>query len=196
MRALGRELIETVILALLIFLALRFSVQNYQVDGPSMEPTLEQSQHLLVNRLVYLRFDARDLARFLPFIDDRGQEHLFPFHPPHRGEIIVFRFPGDESKDFVKRVIGVPGDTVQITKGQVLINGRQLDEPYVTNHDRRDMALVTVTEGSYFVLGDNRRRSDDSRGWGLVPADNVIGRAWLTYWPLDRWHLLQAFRWP
>ena len=201
-RALVRELIETVILALVIFLALRFSVQNYRVEGPSMQPTLFGGQHLMVNRLVYLRFDPRDLPSFLPFVDDGAERDLFPFHPPHRGEIVVFRFP-DETRDFVKRVIGVPGDTVQIEEGQVFLNGQPLDEPYVARRGGRDMDAITVTGGSYFVLGDNRARSDDSRprlgssdGWRPVPAENVVGRVWFRYWPLAQWELLQGFRGP
>ena len=167
-----------------------------------MEPALAGGQHLMVNRLVYLRFDPKDLPSFLPFVDG-AKQYLFPFQPPHRGEIVVFRFP-DETRDFVKRVIGVPGDTVQIEGGQVFVNGQPLDEPYITHHGGRDMDVITVTEGSYFVLGDNRPRSDDSRprlgrpsgDWRPVPAKNVIGRAWVRYWPLDQWHLLQGFRGP
>ena len=197
LRAIVRELIETAILTLLIFLALRFSVQNYRVEGPSMEPALVGSQHLLVNRLVYLTIDSADLPDFLPFVDDETERHMFPFHPPRRGEIVVFRFPG-ETRDFVKRIIGVPGDTVQISNGQIFLNGQALEEPYLTHRDGRDMDAITVSEGSYFVMGDNRQRSDDSRprgvgpssSWRPVPAENVIGRAWFRYWPLDEWDFL------
>ena len=197
LRTIARELIETAILALLIFLALRFSVQNYLVDGSSMEPALSSGQHLLVNRLVYLKIDPAGLPGFLPFVDDEQEQHLFPFHPPRRGEIVVFRFP-DETRDFVKRVIGVPGDTVRIEEGRVFVNDQPLEEPYITHRDSRNMEAVTVTEGSYFVMGDNRQRSDDSRprgagssaSWRPVPAENVIGRAWFRYWPLDEWDSL------
>lgn len=196
-RVLVRELVETAILALLIFLALRFSVQNYRVEGPSMEPGLTGGQHVLVNRLVYLRIDTSGFPDFLPFVDDDTERHLLGSHPPRRGEIVVFRFP-DETRDFVKRVIGVAGDTVQIEGGQVFLNGQALEEPYITHRDSRDMDAITVTEGSYFVMGDNRPRSDDSRprdvgqsvSWRPVPAESVIGRAWLRYWPLDKWDLL------
>ena len=201
-RVLVRELVETAILALLIFLALRFSVQNYRVEGPSMEPGLTGGQHVLVNRLVYLRIDTGDFPDFLPFVDDDRERHLLASHPPRRGEIVVFRFP-DETRDFVKRVIGVPGDTVQIEGGQVFLNGQALEEPYITHRDSRDMDAITVTEDSYFVMGDNRPRSDDSRprdagqsvSWRPVPAESVIGRAWLRYWPLDKWDLLDSRSW-
>ncbi|MCI0439973.1 MAG: signal peptidase I, partial [Chloroflexi bacterium] len=164
-----RELIETVILALLIFLGLQFSVQNFRVEGSSMEPTLVEGQYLLVNKIVYLRFDPRDLQNFLPFIDSERTDTVYPFHGPSRGEVIIFHYPLNPSRDFVKRVIGLPGDIVEIDRGVVSVNGVELDEPYVTHPDRRSMSEFVVPENSYFVLGDNRRASNDSRDWGEVP---------------------------
>ena len=113
--------------------------------------------------------------------------------------MVVFRFPGEE-RDFVKRIVGLPGDTVEMRAGQVFINSEALDEPYVTELDSDDMRPITVSESSYFVLGDNRRRSDDSRPrgsgpaaqWRPVPADSIVGRAWLRYWPLTEWDFLDA----
>lgn len=194
MRALIREMIETVILALLIFLALQFSIQNFRVEGSSMDPTLDEGQYLLVNKFVYFRLDPHDLNTILPFLNIQRENSLFPFHQPSRGEVIIFRFPKDPSRDFVKRVIGVPGDVVEIRRGEVFVNGQKLNEPYVTHPDRGNMAPYTVPPDSYFVLGDNRRASNDSRDWGPVPADHIIGRAWVSYWPLDRWDTLQAFK--
>ena len=185
MRALVRELIETVILALTIFVILQFSVQNFRVEGPSMEPTLKQGQHLLVNKLVFLRFDVGDLLALLPFISDDRPEPTYAFHAPRRGDVIIFRFPGDPSRDFVKRVIGIPGDTVEIRRGEVFVNGVSLDEPYVVNRDTGNERPFNVDEDTYYVLGDNRRSSLDSRDWGTVPAENIVGRGWLRYWPLD-----------
>lgn len=193
-RVLIRDLVQTVILALLIFLAFRFAIQNYRVEGPSMEPTVSGGQHLLVNRLVYLRFDPAHLPDFLPFVNGETDGSVFAFHPPRRGEVVVFRFP-EEDRDFVKRVVGLPGDTVEIRNGEVFVNGAALDEPYITDPGSSDMQRITVGEGSYFVLGDNRRRSDDSRPrgtgqWRPVPADSIVGRAWLRYWPLAEWGVL------
>ena len=198
-RVLIRDLVQTIILALIIFLAFRFAVQNYRVEGPSMEPTVSGGQHLLVNRLVYLRFETAGLPDFLPFVNGAADGSVYAFHPPHRGEVVVFRFP-EEERDFVKRVVGLPGDTVEIRAGQVFVNGEALDEPYVTEPDSDDMRPITVSEGAYFVLGDNRRRSDDSRPrgtgpasqWRPVPADSIVGRAWLRYWPLAEWDVLDA----
>ncbi len=197
MRVLVRDLIQTVILALIIFLAFRSVVQNYRVEGPSMEPTVSGGQHLMVNRLVYLRFDSADLPDFLPFVNGETRQSVYAFHPPRRGEVVVFRFP-DEERDFVKRIVGMPGDTVEIRGGEVFVNGEALDEPYVTHPDSDNMRPITVGAGSYFVLGDNRRRSDDSRPrgtgsasqWRPVPADSIVGRAWLRYWPFTEWAVL------
>ena len=192
MRTILRELIETAILALLIFLALQFSVENFRVEGKSMDPTLAEGEHLLVNKLVYFRLDPESLARFLPFVDEERAESLFPFHPPHRGEVIVFHFPGDRSRDFVKRVIGLPGEVVEVRAGQTLIDGQPLDEPYISHQDLGSMQPFEVPLESYFVMGDNRRVSNDSRDWGPVPEDDLIGRAWVSYWPLDRLQILAA----
>ena len=196
MRTILRELIETAILALLIFLALQFSVENFRVEGMSMDPTLDEGEHLLVNKLVYLRLDPESLARFLPFVDKERTESLFPFHAPHRGEVIIFRFPQDRSHDFVKRVIGLPGEVVEVRAGQVLIDGRPLAEPYITHQDPSSMEPFPVPAGSYFVMGDNRRVSNDSRDWGSVPEEDLIGRAWVSYWPLDRLQILNALSLP
>ncbi len=188
MRIIIRELFETVILALLIFLGLQFSMGNYRVEGSSMLPTLEEGEYVIVNKLVYMRFDPRDVVSLIPFVDFADQGDVYPFHAPQRGEVIIFEFPNNPERDFVKRVIGVPGDTVEIQRGTVILNSIPLDEPYITRRDTGNMGRVTVPEGGYFVLGDNRRASNDSRSWGPVPTENIIGRALVSFWPLNRWH--------
>ena len=196
MRALIRELIETVILALLIFLGLQFSIQNFRVEGLSMQPTLEEGQYVLVNKLVYLRLAPQDLSNLLPFVNSDREEVVFPFSAPSLGDVIIFHFPRDPNRDFVKRVIGVPGDVVEIKQGRVFLNGEEIDEPYITRPDRGSMAPRSIPANSFFVLGDNRRASNDSRDWGTVPAENIIGRAWVSYWPLDRLTTMATFVWP
>ena len=196
MRALIRELFETAILGLLIFVALHLSVQNFRVQGPSMRPTLESGEYVIVNKLVYLRIDPQEIANLIPFVNVDNNKAVYPFHAPRQGDVIIFEFPRDPTRDFVKRVIGLPGDTVRIYKGRVFVNDAPLDEPYITQQDRREMALVNVPEDSYFVLGDNRRQSNDSRDWGPVPVDNIVGRAWVSFWPLNRWHSLWSLPWP
>ena len=110
--------------------------------------------------------------------------------------MIIFHFPRDVSRDFVKRVIGLPGDDVELRRGQVFVNGLQLEEPYLTRRDKSDMDLLTVGPDEFFVLGDNRRASNDSRDWGTVPTENIVGRAWVSYWPLGQMHSLLAFPLP
>ena len=194
MRVAVREAIEAVVLAIFLYLLLQSTVVNYQVQGSSMEPQLENTERLLVSKVVYTSVDMRRLSRFLPWVD--REEEWFPFHPPQRGDIIVFRFPKDPSENFVKRVIGVPGERVAIIDGVVLINDEPLDEPYITNVKRELRPPVLVGEHEYYVLGDNRPHSDDSRNWGMVPEENIIGKAWIGYWPLKRFGpLLPLWDW-
>lgn len=181
MRALIRELIETVLLALVVYLALQFSIQPYRVEGSSMSPGLGEGEYMLVNKMVYWQ----------PAVIGGGDGYLV--HAPEFGEIIIFKFPLDPGRNFVKRVIGVPGDTVMIDRGTVYLNGVALDEPYIEFPDRGSLKEQVVPEDSFFVLGDNRRASDDSRSWGLVPAENVIGRSWVSYWPPSRLRELLPF---
>ena len=195
MREFIRELIETVLLSLAVFLALHLSVQNFRVEGSSMVPTLTEGQYIVANKIIYSRVSIDTLAGFLPFIQSSGGgDSLYTFHPPGHGEIIIFNFPPDQSRDLVKRVIGIPGDTIEIRSGQVIRNGEPIDEPYVVNRDRRTYDPVEVPENSYYVLGDNRRASSDSRDWGFLADEHVVGRAWMSYWPTDRIGVLRAFR--
>ena len=168
---------------------IRNSVQNFRVEGSSMHPTLEGGQYLLVNKLVYLKIDQERLSRRVPFWKVEPPTQHFVVHPPQRGELVVFQFPRDPSRDFVKRVIGVPGDVVAMEDGIVRVNGETLDEPYLTVRDTSDMGAVDLGEKEYFVLGDNRRGSNDSRSWGPVPEENILGKVWLVYWPLSNWDL-------
>ncbi len=194
-RRIGRELVETVILALLIFFAVKAVVQNFRVEGSSMEPSLHTEQYLLVNKALYFRVNMDKVHDILPFISgDNGQKrHLF--RAPRRGDVIVFKFPGDPSRDFIKRVIGVPGDTVEVHDGTVFVNGNPLTENYVKERPNYTYAPKTVPPANYWVLGDNRNNSFDSHQWAssctatqqcdFVPEENIIGQAWVSYWPFD-----------
>ncbi len=191
LRVLVRESFETIILALLVFMVLHVSIQNYKVEGPSMEPTLNQNEYLIVNKLVYLRFDPPEVLDALPFYEgalEAGERYVF--QQPKLGEVVVFRSPRDPERDFVKRVIGLPGDTVEIVSGTVYVNGLRLVEPYLAREDTTNMPPVEVEPGTFFVLGDNRGSSNDSRSWGPIPADHLIGQAWVRFWPLDQLNLL------
>ncbi len=187
MARVGREIIEAVVLATVVFLLLQTTVRNFKVDGSSMDPTLENGQYLLVNRLVYLNIDMNRLSKIVPFWSAEADSSRYAIHAPKRGEIIVFEFPdknpGNSRKDFVKRVVGLPGETVRIHAGDVFVNEEVLDEPYLAEKDSSYSPEVTLGEGEYYVLGDNRAYSNDSRAWGAVPKENVRGKVWMVYWP-------------
>ncbi len=160
-----------------------------------MSPTLANEQHILVSKLPYFRVNPGALKHLLPFGKKSGDSlPLFASSPPGYGDIIAFTDPLDPSRELLKRVIGVPGDTIELDGGQIIRNGEPLDEPYVVNRGGRSIKPVKVPEDSYYVLGDNRPGSSDSRSWGFVPGDHIIGRAWFSYWPSDRFEFLHGPR--
>ncbi len=195
-----REVIETIILAVVIFFGVRLVVLNFQVDGSSMMPNLQNREMLLVNRNVYMHFDVNSLVDWLPGVDHDGEHIVYPFHPPERGDIIVFNPPNNSDKPYIKRVIGLPGETVSFHDGFVYIDGQKLDEPYIkgaiTQCNRSVCQDVKIPEGDIFVMGDNRQNSADSRSFGPVSIDSIIGKAWVTYWPLDDFGLVPHFDYP
>jgi signal peptidase I len=188
------ELLQTVVLTLAIFLGVRSLVQNFRVEGASMEPTLTTGQYLLINKAAYFHVEGSPLEHLLP--PQRQGTADFPFGGPQRGEIVVFRAPTQPDKDFIKRVIGLPGDTILVKNGQVYVNGERLDEPYIhfpaTYTYPFDGQPRQVPDGNYFVLGDNRPNSSDSHlGW-FVPVENLVGKAWVSYWPPQDWGTVQG----
>jgi signal peptidase I len=191
------EIVETLVLALLIFVAVRSVILNFRVDGLSMEPTLDSGQMLLVNRQVYFHFDSNRVLNWIPFVDREGENIIYPFHPPRRGDIVVLHPPVDQGKPYIKRVIGLPGERIAIHDGGVYINGERLQEDYLNGvttswggsvgHEE-----VTIPEGRVFVMGDNRNNSTDSRIFGTIEIDEIIGKAWISYWPTDRITILSS----
>ena len=183
----GREIIEAVLLAVVVFMLLQATVRNFKVEGSSMDPTLENGQFLLVNRLVYTRIDMGRLSNIIPFWQTDEDSVRYAIHPPERGEVVVFQFPDpvkdNPKKDFVKRVIGLPGETVEVKDGVPYVNGVVLDEPYLLHKDMSNRDEVGLGDGEYYVKGDNRNHSNDSRAWGAVPAENIRGKVWMVYWP-------------
>jgi len=193
----AREIVETVLLALLIFLAVRTSFQNFRVEGTSMLPSVRNDEYLIVNKLAYASIDL-DLFDWLPFFDagENSVHHLWA--APARGDVIVFRSPTDVDRDFIKRIIGVPGDTIEIdpASNQVRVNGAVVEEPYVqgrTTCGQKCMRTVPPantpasyeacgSRACYFVMGDNRSNSSDSRQGWLVPEESIIGKALIAYW--------------
>ena len=187
-----RELLEAVILAIIVFILIHTSIRNFKVEGSSMNPTLESGQHLIVNKLVYSQLDMDRLSRIIPFWQAETPDTRYAIHPPKRGEVIVFHFPRDPSKDFVKRVVGLPGEEVEIRQGKVYINGQALTEPYLDRLDNSRVGPMSLREKEYFVLGDNRRSSNDSRIWGPVSETYVVGKVWFVYWPFSKVQLLDG----
>ena len=191
-----REIAEAVTLAAIVFLLLQTTVRNFKVDGSSMDPTLVHGQYLLVNRLVYLNVEMGRLSTIIPFWNVEVESSRHAIHPPRRGEIIVFEFPdknpNNPRKDFVKRVVGLPGETIRIHHGEVLVDEQLLDEPYLAENGRSNSHEITLGEGEYYVLGDNRDYSSDSRAWGVVPKENVKGKVWMVYWPVPEIQFLNV----
>ena len=165
-----RETIIMVLIAVIVFLAMRFSIQTYVVNGPSMEPTYTQGEWVIVNKLEY-RFGL-----------------------PERGDICIVWSPIESNKRYIKRVIGLPGESVEVLNGKVYIytvagEVLKLEEPYIKYIARQDFPKTGVPDSHYFVLGDNRNNSRDSReGWTIAQKD-MIGKAWLDIWPVLRWGL-------
>jgi signal peptidase I len=165
-----REALETVLLTILIFVGIRAVVQNFRIEGFSMEPTLHAGQFLIVNKLIY------------------------NLQSPQRGDVIVFEYPRAPDRDFIKRVIGLPGEKVEVKGGRVFINGKPIDEFYLAAPPGYSMGPITVPEDEYFVLGDNRNNSSDSHSWGTLPKKNIIGKAWISYWPPQYWGFIPDSR--
>ena len=186
-KATAWEIIETILLALLIFLMVRGVVINFRVDGNSMQPTLSHAEMLVINRRAYTSFDLNAVLSALPGVDRQGEDRRYIFNPPRRGDIVVFRPPGSSSDPYIKRIIGLPGETVEIQNGSVYINGEQLQENYVASgtswRGGGGNSTLVIPEGEYFMLGDNRDNSSDSRSFGTVPKDDIIGKSWVAYWP-------------
>lgn len=182
-----REVVETVFLTLLIFLVIRNVVQNFRVEGSSMEPNFHDRQFLIVNRFSY----CPGLHLDVPFTDVSWQK-VWCLWEPQRGDVVVFHAP-DQDKDYIKRVIALPGETVEVSSGQVLINGQILDEPYETRRITRDEAPVTLAADEVFVMGDNRPNSRDSRSWGALSTDAIVGKALLSYWPPNSWSIVTHY---
>ena len=188
------EVAQTVLLTIAIFLAVRMLVQNFRVEGASMDPTLRSGQFLLINKVGYARADGTPFEALVA--SKPGSELHYVFGGPSRGEIIVFHAPAQPDKDYIKRVIGLPGETIRVKDGRVFVNGTELDEPYIKFHARYDVATTTIPTDSFFVLGDNRPNSSDSHGGWFVPAESIIGKAWVSYWPPDVMGVLQAASYP
>jgi signal peptidase I len=159
------EILQTLIMAVILYFLIDTVVGRVRVENISMQPTLHEGEFVLVNKLAYR------LGSF------------------QRGDVIVFHYPRNPADDYIKRIIGLPGDTILIENGEVAVNGQVLNEPYIAAPPQYTSSW-SVPEGQIFVLGDNRNQSSDSHSWGFVPAQNVVGRALIIYWPLAELRIL------
>ena len=164
----ARDLLLAVIIAIIVIL---FLYQPVKVEGTSMMPALNDQERIFINKFIY-QFNVGQIER---------------------GDMVVFWYPNDPSKSYIKRVIGIPGDRVEVDLGTVVINGKRLEEAYVPQEyrDETSMAQRVIPPDEFFVLGDHRSSSNDSRSWGLVPRRFVYGKAVFVYWPLDKLGLLR-----
>lgn len=160
------DVLETLVLSIVLFTLINSVSARIRVDGYSMEPTLHSGEFVIVNKLSYW------------------------LGMPQRGDVIVFHFPRDPVQEYIKRVIGLPGDKVEISGGLVRVNDQVIDEPYIAAAPVYQSSW-TVAEESVFVLGDNRNNSSDSHNWGSVPYDNIVGKALIVYWPPPDWGLVE-----
>ncbi|RLC96509.1 MAG: signal peptidase I [Chloroflexi bacterium] len=166
----AREIFWMVLVMVVVFVGVQMSVQSFRVDGESMEPSFEDGQYLIVDKLTYR------------------------FHSPSRGDVVVFHNPQYYDELYIKRVIGLPGERVDIRQGRVYINGAELQEvPQWASIPNSEGYSTTVPEGEYFVLGDNRSNSSGSHTFDTVPEDYIVGRVWISYWPPSDWGLSPSY---
>lgn len=167
-KSLLQDLVETIVFAFIVAMLIRtFVIEPFLINGPSMQPEFHTGERLYLNRAVY---------------------HL---RQPRRFEVIVFRYPLNPSKDYLKRVIGLPGERLAIKGGVVYINGQPLTEDHPMVHQAYDFAEITIPPDSVFVMGDNRPNSEDSRSFGPVPLKNIKGKAFIRFWPLNAFGLVK-----
>lgn len=165
-RRFTKDILEVALISLFLFFSINAVSARIRVESVSMQPTLFAGNFVVVNKLTY------------------------QFGEPERGDIVVFEYPPDPEQDpYIKRVIGLPGEQVQIAGGKVTINGVQIQEPYLVAETQQG-GEWTVPDEALFVMGDNRRNSSDSRSWGVVPLENLIGKAVVVYWPPEKWELI------
>ena len=171
MKANLRQILITIFLVLVIFLGMQFSLQSYTVSGQSMEPSFVNGEWLLMDKLSY------------------------HFSSPKRGDVIIFQPPESSNEPYIKRIIGLPGENIEIYKGKIYIDGKELEETPDLPAIQYSSVVHSweIPEGSYFVLGDNRTNSTDSRSFGLVPKKNIRGKVWIRYWPPSEWGLSPSY---
>ncbi len=165
-----RELVITILIALALYLILRVAVQGYTVQHSSMLPNIEEGEWIMVSKARYF------------------------FSNPQQGDVVVFDPPISSEHPFIKRVIGLPNDTVEVRDGKVIINGIPMEEDYVAEPPHYNMPPKKIPDDEYFVLGDNRNHSNDSHSCWTVPSENIVGKAWFVYWPPSKWGSIEDYK--
>ncbi len=163
-----REIVETALLTAIIFLLVNATIGRFKIDGSSMEPNLHHDERVIVDKVSFL------------------------FGKPQRGDVVVFSLD-NQPKDYIKRVVGLPGETIEVANGIVYIDGRPLEEPYIAPSTDRPYLARRLGDGEYFVMGDNRGNSSDSRSFGPIHLGNIVGRAWIIYWPPADWTIVPHY---
>jgi len=196
-KSVAREYVEAILIALLLALFIRtFAVQAFKIPSGSMETTLLIGDHILVSKFAY----GTHIPNEIPFLNTKLFDDIILFSSePERGDIIVFKFPKDETRDFIKRVIGVPGDLLEVRRQKIFINGKPYEDLHARHTKspsdsrlvpRDDFGPVMVPEGHVFMMGDNRENSQDSRYWGFLDIKKVRGKALIIYWS---WNQLESW---
>ena len=162
MKSALREILWTIVFALIVFAIIVFTTEMYKIWQTCMLPNIEPGERLVISQMSYR------------------------LHDPERGDIITFHPPQDPTITYIKRIVGLPNETIEIRDGSTYINGMRLEEPYLREPMTQPFEAVTIPPGHYFVMGDNRNVASDSRTWGTLPRENIIGKAWLCYWPPGR----------
>jgi signal peptidase I len=178
-----REVLETVLLTIMIFFLVKGVVANFRILGTSMEPNFHTDQLVLVNKAAYFHLDVNDWLKLIPGVHPDGQNVVWLFGGPHRGDVVIFEPPDVVNEDYIKRVIGLPGDKVEVKSGKVYVNDKPIDEPYIREAPFSPYNATVVPPNHLFVMGDNRNASRDSRSFGMLPVDLIVGKALMVYWP-------------
>jgi signal peptidase I len=186
-----REVLETVLLTILIFFLVKSLIQNFRIQGSSMEPNFHTNQLLLVNKAAYFHFDINAWLRIIPGVNADGTNVVWLFGGPHRGDVVVLEPPDVPTEDYIKRVIALPGEKIEVRDGTVFINDKPLKENYIKEKPYSTYGPAVVPPNTIFVMGDNRNASRDSRIFGFLPFDKVVGKAMFIYWPFgEQWGIV------
>ncbi len=183
------EVVQILVMAVLMVMLIRNFLHNYRIDGISMEPNFHDQQFLIVNRFAY----CPGVHIEVPVANISLFERVWCVRTPNRGDVVIFEYPRDPSRDFIKRVIGLPNETVEVRAGQVYVDGVLVPEPFGPNPGSYNAPPITVGPDEVYVMGDNRNNSSDSHLWGPLKLEHIIGKALVSYWPPQYWSVVPQY---